>query len=328
MATRLKRILVAVRDPARPSKPLLRKVAALAKGSGASLELFHAINEPIAVEALRGRKPKHTSTEAMNAITTRIMHQLDKQAQIAAAEGGVRVQTHAEWDFPPHEAVIRRAAAMRADLVVAVPQPHQTGGRLLLANTDWELIRHCPAPLLLIKTTHVYDRPAVVVSVDPFHQNAKPAALDAQLLRAGADWAERFGGELHAFHAYRPLFVSAAATLGAAPVPAWLPPDAEATNSQLVQTELARLAQRANIPPARAHLRLGDVPTELAATVKKTRASLVVMGAVSRSALKRIFIGSTAEKTLDHVPCDVLIIKPKGFKSAVPLRMPLSLRSA
>jgi universal stress protein E len=306
---------------------LLRKIAALAKGSGASLELFHAINEPVAVETMRGAKPKRTATQAMNAITARIAHQLEKHSQIAAAEG-VRVQIHAEWDFPPHEAVIRRAIATRADLVIAVPQPHQTAGRLFLANTDWELIRHCPIPLLLIKTNHLYDRPVVMVSVDPFHQNAKPAALDMQLLRAGSEWAERFGGEVHAFHAYLPMFVSATAALGAAPVPGWMPPSAEAVNSKLVQTELARLVQRADIPPSRAHLRMGDVPTELAAVVKKTRASLVVMGAVSRSALKRIFIGSTAEKTLDHIPCDVLIVKPKGFKSTVPLRMPLSLRSA
>jgi universal stress protein E len=37
------------------------------------------------------------------------------------------------------------------------------------------------------------------------------------------------------------------------------------------------------------------------------------MGAVSRSALERVFIGGLAEKVLDRLPCDLLIVKPEGF---------------
>jgi universal stress protein E len=33
------------------------------------------------------------------------------------------------------------------------------------------------------------------------------------------------------------------------------------------------------------------------------------MGAMSRSGLKRIFIGNTAEKVLDSLQCDVLIVR-------------------
>jgi universal stress protein family protein len=41
--------------------------------------------------------------------------------------------------------------------------------------------------------------------------------------------------------------------------------------------------------------------------------SLVVMGAISRSGLKRLFIGNTAESLLDQLLCDVLIVKPAHF---------------
>jgi nucleotide-binding universal stress UspA family protein len=34
------------------------------------------------------------------------------------------------------------------------------------------------------------------------------------------------------------------------------------------------------------------------------------MGAMSRSGLKRIFIGNTAEQVLDSLQSDVLIVKP------------------
>ena len=38
------------------------------------------------------------------------------------------------------------------------------------------------------------------------------------------------------------------------------------------------------------------------------------MGAVSRSLLARPVIGNTAERVIDHVDCDVFIVKPAAFK--------------
>jgi len=46
----------------------------------------------------------------------------------------------------------------------------------------------------------------------------------------------------------------------------------------------------------------------------------VVMGALSRSGLKRLFIGNTAEAVLDALPCDVLIVKPGKFETKVERR--------
>ena len=46
-------------------------------------------------------------------------------------------------------------------------------------------------------------------------------------------------------------------------------------------------------------------------------AGILVMGAVSRSGLKRVFIGNTAERILESLPCDVLVIKPEDFISRV-----------
>ena len=41
------------------------------------------------------------------------------------------------------------------------------------------------------------------------------------------------------------------------------------------------------------------------------------MGAVSRNRWKRLFIGATAERTLEYLPCDLLIIKPDWFQTPV-----------
>jgi universal stress protein E len=63
---------------------------------------------------------------------------------------------------------------------------------------------------------------------------------------------------------------------------------------------------------------LGSAVDLLSEEAERVRADIVVMGAVARSRLKRLFIGSTAERVLDHLPCDVLIVKPADFTSDLP----------
>jgi hypothetical protein len=49
------------------------------------------------------------------------------------------------------------------------------------------------------------------------------------------------------------------------------------------------------------------------------------MGAVSRSGLKRVFIGNTAERVLESLTCDVLVVKaPHGEKAVA--RKPRGMR--
>jgi hypothetical protein len=57
--------------------------------------------------------------------------------------------------------------------------------------------------------------------------------------------------------------------------------------------------------------------TGISTVARKVGADLVVMGAVSRSGLKRLFIGNTAERVLNTLPCDVLVVKPAHFEKRV-----------
>jgi len=50
---------------------------------------------------------------------------------------------------------------------------------------------------------------------------------------------------------------------------------------------------------------------------REIHSSIVVMGALSRSGLKRFLIGNTAEGVLNYLPCDILIMKPQVFVTRV-----------
>ena len=68
-----------------------------------------------------------------------------------------------------------------------------------------------------------------------------------------------------------------------------------------------------------AHLVAGLTHEELPLIAEKLTADVVVMGAVARNRWKRLFIGATAERTLEDLPCDLLIIKPDWFQTPVEL---------
>jgi universal stress protein E len=315
MSRNFRRILVAIRDLERVPRAQLRKAATLARRAGARLELFHADGTPMIPE--RGRAPGAQADR----IALRSQRRLERLGKARVFQG-LKVTCQAVRDYPPHEAVVRRVLQVKADLVVAASRTHHLGQRLLLLNTDWELVRNCPCPVLFIKSARDYSRPSLLAAVDPFHVHAKPARLDRQLLATGSVLAQVLRGRLHVFHAYLPLAMSFVAPLEQTPV--WLPPGAEEANTAQVARAFNRLAQSAGIARRRRHLAMGDVPGQLLATVKRIGADIVVMGAVSRSGIRRVFIGSTAERVLDELRCDVLVVKPPAFRTTVSrVRSPL-----
>ena len=60
---------------------------------------------------------------------------------------------------------------------------------------------------------------------------------------------------------------------------------------------------------------MGDPAYRLPSIARSAGARMVVMGAVSRNAIRRAFIGSTAEQALDAMPCDVLVVKPGNWRA-------------
>ena len=296
MSWKIRRILVAIGDPRHVPPGQLRKAAQLAAASGAQIELFHALHPGVAgvVAEMRARMTRLASRKLLR---------------------GLDVRSCLAIDSPPHEAIVRRAGLIRADLVIAATSAHRPGARLLLRNTDWELIRHTPCPVLFVKQGGGYRRPAIVAAVDPMHARAKPARLDARLLASASQLALWLQGSAHAFHAYLPLVAALPGAMGQ-PVALALPPEAEGIHGANVRRSFERLVAGSGIPRARRHLEMGDVPSRLGAVVQRTRARVVVMGAVSRSALRRLFIGSTAEHLLDRLPCDILLVKPRAQETS------------
>jgi universal stress protein E len=302
-------ILVVI-DPTATAQPALERAAWLAKRSGGRLELFVCDYDP----ALKESRLLDAGAVA-NARAALLETRLNLLRELAAPlrANGLDATVDARWDHPLYDGIVRKAIESRADVVVKDTHYHSPLRRSMFTNTDWSLIRNCPAALLLVKPRAMAAKPRIVAAIDPLHERDPSASLDKRILAAGAALSATVGGELHVFHAFDITPVIAAST-EAMMMPMALPivEITDAMNAEHVAA-VHELTDPLAVPRERVHVSQGGTRDQLLGLTERLRADLVVMGAVSRSGLKRLFIGSTAEEVLDWLPCDVLIVKAEGF---------------
>ena len=305
------RILVAVKDLGGKPLPAVLKAAQIARGCGAEVELYHALTSPLYADPIAMREQGLNSLE--QDLRQKALRRLESIADRLRMHS-IKVTVSAEWDYPGHEAIIRRAQRIKAGLIVAARHLGRHRLPWLLRLTDWELVRLSPVPVLLVKNPHPYRRPVILAAIDPTHAHEKTLQLDKEILRVGKTLTAALRGSLHAVHAYARFPVSIP--------PAVLKPGAlQAVQDKAERSARARFS-RALRPAriARSHQYLIARPPidAIAEAASKSGSAIVVMGAISRSGYQRLLIGNTAERILDDLTCDIMVIKPAKFRNRVP----------
>jgi universal stress protein E len=305
------RILVAVKELDGEPLPAVLKAAELARAYRAPLELFHVLTSPVLTNPLMAREQELDSLE--EDLRQKAIHRLEAIAGRLRVRG-IKVSVSAVWDFPAHDAILRRAHVTKADLIVASLHAGRHRVPWPVPLTDWELVRLSPVPVLLVNNPHSYRCAAVLAAVDPTHTHEKPLELDDEILRVGKGLSVALRGTLHAVHAYPPGPGDLAPEGIAGTTWANMLNDAERS----AQARFSRALRPARIARSRQYLIARPPIDAIAEAARKSGSAIVVMGAISRSGYERLLIGNTAERILDELPCDVMVIKPAKFRGGVP----------
>jgi len=307
------RNILAIVDPTREEQPAVFKAALLAERFEAKLELFACDTKA----SLSTRHLTHARKRPGIPFAADLRPQLEKLAMSIRTRGlEVATSTLPVVDNLP--TTILRHASATADMVVKDTHHHSIARRTFLSNTDWHLIRECSVPLLLAKSRPWAQRPQIVAAVDPSHVNDKPAVLDRRILDYASVIAEQVGGELHVAHAYLPESIVTRAIAGEAPVVEVLANEALQLEEQRQRAQVMSALDGLQIAPANIHVKIGSAIELLTQLAETFPADVMVMGAISRSALGRAFIGSTAEDILERLACDALIVKTPDFGESLP----------
>lgn len=295
-------LLLLDRQP--PAPELIVKIVLLARKYGAKVELFECCYSRSLIsshifdqEGADRAKLSYLGAEEKQ--LSRIANQLIKSGVEAAAD--------VAWEADVEKGCLIKIDRFKPDMVVKSCRLHHRLAEHLFGNLDWQLIRHCPVPLLLIRPKPWKSTPVVVTSLDPLQEKQHPVKLDDQILRAGEAIVAHIGGVLNLFHCYHTLPTSVVFD------------DTVMLNYDQMRTKLAEDHRQAMADllnghglakaEATVHLAHGEVHKELPEYAAKTNADLVVMGGIDRSGGERLFIGSTTEKVLDHLEADVLVVR-------------------
>lgn len=183
----------------------------------------------------------------------------------------------------------------------------KTGRRsesLVHTASDWQLLRECPAPVLIVAAKRWQKGKPVMAALDLSTTVAAKRKLNHQVLEAAKALSAALDVELQIVSAIQipPLL----ADLDLVDPLAYV---------KQVREEMAphvrELAVAFDLPEKAFYSKRGPAAKVITSRAAAVRAQLVVMGTVARKGVRARLLGNTAEEVLRHLKTDVLAVKPR-----------------
>jgi len=227
----------------------------------------------------------------------------------SVASADLQVTTSISHERPASDAIIAAALECEPMFVVKGTAYHSPAERATFTFTDWQLIRKLDFPLWLVKPHDWQQKPVVVAAVDPLHRHDAEGALDRAIVEAGKSIVAKCNGELLLLNTYQRIGeIGSYAKLKFGPTKVPIE-EIEQKMRDENRRYLDALAAKNDIDRGAIHQLPGQTRDVLPTFARAHGTDLVIMGAVARTGLKRRIIGSTAEHVLDHLHCDILIVR-------------------
>jgi nucleotide-binding universal stress UspA family protein len=215
-------------------------------------------------------------------------------------EEGYSVTTEQAWNESLHETIIDVQQAEGCGLVIKQHFPDNPLKKALLTPADWKLLRYCPTPVLLAKTSKPWTGGVILAAIDVGNTDSEHRTLHACIVDYGFDIASLAKAQLHVISAHPSPMLSAADPV-----------------FQLRETIEARYREQCkafqaefDVDDEHLHIEEGPADVLIPHMAHKLQAALTVIGTVARTGLSGALIGNTAEVVLDSLESDVLVLKP------------------
>jgi nucleotide-binding universal stress UspA family protein len=274
--------------------------AALARSSGAHVDLVHVIHRPPLYErVLLKEQPLVADLERQAT---------EHLARVAAASplAGLPVTCHARVGTPFAE-LLSFSREQGHDLLVIGARKRGQLADLLLGSTAERVLRKASAPVLIAKTP-LAATPACILAPTDFSDASRPALDEAVAL------AKRWNARLVLLHVIEPIVQAYAWATDLAGGEIYV------IEPEELQPEWDALLASLDAQGVRCETQTlkGDVATTVAAAAKALPADLVVLATHGRTGLAHALLGSVAEGTARTVEGCVLSIRTGSEPFALP----------
>lgn len=252
-----------------------------------------------------------------NTLEKQLKENIEETIKTNAPELINKVEISFESTSKPAVNIIQKAIRNSHDVVLKQAPLH--GDESGFDGLDQELLRKCPCPVLLYrKPIHEFQKPVMVVAIDPQSNESSGDELAVNLLKTADSIAQLLKGELvilscwdYEFQDYLHnnafIHISENEIMNAV---------TEAQSKH--KDDMNKLIIKAGIKDKyrEQHLR-GKPEVVIPKYLEDYNVDLLLMGTIARTGISGFFIGNTAENVLHNISCSLLAMKPPGFVSPV-----------
>lgn len=220
---------------------------------------------------------------------------LDTLRQAANADD-VAITIEASCESPLYECIVRKVAREHPDLVIK-SVAGRLHGRLptLFDSTDWQLVRTCPATLMLTRGRAWRAHPRFAAAVDASLEESSGLARDiVQSARILADGA---GGELDIVYA-EAMDIS---------------DDDRQRGTQALHEMVRPLV--ASAPGV--HVLAGNPEVSLPGFAKRREYDAMLLGALTHRPGVAVQVGTLTARLVETLECDFILVKPGTYRTPV-----------
>ncbi|MFC0179438.1 universal stress protein UspE [Thorsellia kenyensis] len=302
-------LLVAI-DPSQDEQPALRRAVYLIRKNGGKIKAFLPIYD-FSYEMTTLLSPTDRASMRQSVIDERV-EWIKYQARYYL-EAGVPIDIKVIWHNRPFEAIIQEVMEYNHDLVLKMAKQHDKLESLIFTPTDWHVLRKCPCPVWMVKDKPWPEGGTALVAVNLSSEESYHASLNEKLISESIELASHVDKtEVHLVTAYPETPINIAIE-----IPDF---DPSAYNDAIRGQHLLAmksLRQKFEIDEDKTHVLSGSAEQIIPQKSNELQAGIVVIGTMGRTGLSAAFIGNTAEEVINHITCDLLVIKPNGFSSPV-----------
>ncbi|TMP27869.1 universal stress protein UspE [Pseudoalteromonas rubra] len=300
----IKRILTVI-DPTKQQQNSLERSISLAQKTGAKITAFLSIYDfSYEMTTMLSREEREAMREAVIK---------DREAWISELTSGyqnIDIETKVVWHNRPYEAIIKTVLEQQFDLVIKATHQHDTLKSVIFTPTDWHLIRKCPAPVLLVKDHAWPEKGEILAAVNAVSDDEQHQALNHRIIKDAQFLCELANASLSLVNTYPATPVNIAIE-----IPEFNPSQYNEAVKKHHEEETWALAEHFGLGKAQCVIKEGLPEDVIPHIANEHNAELVVIGTVGRTGLSAALVGNTAEHVIDSLDCDVLALKPDGYKS-------------
>jgi universal stress protein E len=219
---------------------------------------------------------------------------LDSLRQSVAAEC-VPITIDAECESPLYESIVRKVVREQPDLVIKCAASSSGRGAIGFDATDWQLMRTCPAALMLTRGRPWRAHPRFAAAIDV--SEGESAGLAQGILQAAQLLAGCTGGEIDVLYAE----------------PTDLGDEERETGTRTLDVLVRKMSE----PAGDVHVLAGTPEVSLPGFARRRAYDAMLLGALTHRPGLTAHVGTLTSKLVEALECDFILVKPGAYRSPI-----------